>query len=452
MGVAVWALIVYIALIIFWVVALKRNIGEAMIVSFFVSAIFGGLTDLPNLLWNGFIFGATHEVLFAAMSFVFMAFLIEQTGIIQRLISILNSLLGRLPGGAGYVDTIASALFGSVSGSGSGNTASVGAITIPWMIRTNWPKHMSATVAAGNAGLGISFPPSGSVFILLGMATVAASVSEGQLFIALYVAGIYTLGYRLLLTWWFVKKHKIDAVDPTGILPIRQSLTQGWKSMLIFLGIIIPVAVTIGPLSDFFAGNQRIGEDAVDAISILTWVPILIIMICLAVGRKALPSSIKGWSSYLQKAVKGFSTIGVILLFAFAASDVLNELGLSDHLGSLMASADLPLWGIIALVGVLIVLVATPLTATATVTAVGLVAFTALTSAGVDPVVATVAILVFASTEGASPPGAAPIMIASSIADENPTKTFIPLIVYYVIPITIIGLLIGVGWLPVPTG
>lgn len=71
---------------------------------------------------------------------------------------------------------------------------------------------------------------------------------------------------------------------------------------------------------------------------------------------------------------------------------------------------------------------------------------------GLDPVVAVVVILVFASTEGATPPSSAPIFIASGLANVNPTLTFKPLILFYVIPIVLIGWLIALGILPIPTG
>ena len=48
------------------------------------------------------------------------------------------------------------------------------------------------------------------------------------------------------------------------------------------------------------------------------------------------------------------------------------------------------------------------------------------------------------------PPGAAAIYIATGIAQVNPVKTFVPLIVLYVLPILLIAALIGPGWLPVP--
>ncbi|MDF2066915.1 TRAP transporter large permease subunit [Bacillus sp. Cr_A10] len=449
MGIGFIALIVFIALIIFWSAVLKRNIGEAMIVGFIVTALFGG-ADAPRLIWEGVIFGATNEVLFAAMAFVFMAYVIDKTLIINKLVEILNSLLGRIPGGAAHVSTFGSALMGMISGSGSGNTASVGSITIPWMIRSNWKKEQAATIAAGNAGLGTIFPPSGSMFILLGFAPIAAVVSEGQLYIAMLVAGTYQVVYRILLISWFVYRNKIKALPMDFIQPLKQSFRVGWTSLFIFLGIIIPVLITIGPLAESFIANPNIGADAMDEISLIVWVPILIIFISLLVGFAKLPKSGSDWSNFLKNSIPGFSVTGVLLLFAFAASEVLNQLGLAEDLTAIMETLNLAPWLIVLLVGILVVLVAGPLSSTATLTAVGLVSFSALVSAGVNPVIAVIALLMFSSTEGASPPSSAPIFIASGIAGAEPQKTFVPLIVYYVIPIFILGYLMAMGVLPIP--
>ena len=81
--------------------------------------------------------------------------------------------------------------------------------------------------------------------------------------------------------------------------------------------------------------------------------------------------------------------------------------------------------------------------------AIGSVAFSALLHAGVEPAVAAAVILIFSSTEGATPPGAAPIFIACGIANVDPVKTFVPLILWYVLPIMVIAILIALGILPI---
>jgi TRAP-type C4-dicarboxylate transport system permease large subunit len=256
--------------------------------------------------------------------------------------------------------------------------------------------------------------------------------------------------YRIILTMWFVRRYKIQRLSAEFVQPLGKSLREGWKSTFIFLGILIPVLVTIGPLADMIKANPLIGKSALGEISLIVWVPMLIIFISLLIGRSQLPKTAAGWSQFIRESVSGFTVVGVLLLFAFAASEVLGQLGLAKDLGNLMAHLNFAPWLMVCVVGLLLVLVAGPLSGTATLTAVGMVAFSALVSSGVDPVIAVVAILMFASTEGASPPSSAPIFIAAGIAGAQPEKTFVPLVVYYVVPIFLIGYFIALGVLPIP--
>lgn len=449
MGVGIWALLVFIGIIIFWNLALKRNIAEAMLVGFIATSLFGG-TKALNLMWNGLVFAGTNDVLYASVAFVFMAYVIDHTAIIASLVKILNSIFGRLPGGAAYVDTIASAVMGTLAGSNSGNTATTGSITAPWMVKSNFSKELSATVVAGNGGLGAALPPSASMFIMLGFAPIAAVVAEGDLYVALFIAGVYQVVYRIFLIMYFVKRDNIKAISPEFIKPLKESLRTGWKSTLIFLGALIPIVVTIGPMAESFAANPNIGEDALDSISLITWIPILIILISSMVGWAKLPKSTSDWSKFLNDAIPRFSTIGALLVFAYASSQVLTDLGLAKDLTTMMESIAISKWLMVLIIALLVALVAGPLSSTATLTAIGMVAFAAMVSVGVDPLLAVVAILVFASTEGASPPASGSIFIAASLAGAQAEKTFVPLVIYYVIPILLIGCLIAMGILPVP--
>ncbi|WP_404332256.1 TRAP transporter large permease subunit [Mesobacillus maritimus] len=449
MGVGIWALLVFIGIIVFWNLALKRNIAEAMLVGFIATTLFGGKEAL-DLMWNGLVFAGTNDVLYASVAFVFMAYVIDHTAIIASLVKILNSIFGRLPGGAAYVETFASAVMGTLAGSNSGNTATTGSITAPWMVQSNFSRELSATVVAGNGGLGAALPPSASMFIMLGFAPVAAVVSDGDLYIALFIAGTYQVIYRIFLIMYFVKRDNIKAISPEFIQPLKESLWTGWKSTLIFLGALIPIVATIGPLAESFAVNPNIGEEALDSISLITWIPILIILISLMVGWAKLPKSTSDWSKFLNNAIPRFSTIGALLVFAYASSQVLTDLGLPEDLTTMMESIAISKWLMVLIIALLVALVAGPLSSTATLTAIGMVAFAAMVSAGVDPLLAVVAILVFASTEGASPPASGSIFIAASLAGARAEKTFIPLVIYYVIPILLIGYLIAMGILPVP--
>jgi TRAP-type C4-dicarboxylate transport system permease large subunit len=445
MGIAVWALVAYIAIIVIWNGVLKRNIGEAMLIGFAGVCLFGG-ADFLSLAWAGIADALAEEVVFAALAFVFMGYLLTKLGLIQEQVTVLNSIFGRLRGGAGYVSTSAAALLGGPAGSGSGIAASVGSVTIPWMTRSNWRPDLAASLVAGNAGLGISIPPSSSMFLLLGSAAVAPVLSADQLFVPALVGGVWTVAYRFVVVFVWVRRHRIAATDAADIVPLRAALRAGWTSLLVYAGILIPVLMTL----DFGVKlmESRVGE-AADDVSIVVWIPVLTVLATFAVAWKRLPRTGRAWSELLGDMAPRYAVIGATLFFAFAAAASLGELGLVDQLTAIMQALDAPAAVIATLVGLLIVVIAAPLTGTATIAAVGGVAFSALTAAGVAPAAAATAIMIFASTEGASPPGAAPIYIASGIAQVDPARTFGRLIIWFVIPTLVIGVLVATGLLPI---
>ena len=81
-GIGVWAFVVYILAILVWMLVVKRNIAEAMLVGLVVIALFNGPADIINTLWTA-IYSASRESSFlATMLFLMMAVVMTKTGII----------------------------------------------------------------------------------------------------------------------------------------------------------------------------------------------------------------------------------------------------------------------------------------------------------------------------------------------------------------------------------
>src|SRR5699024_2115645 len=97
---------------------------------------------------------------------------------------------------------------------------------------------------------------------------------------------------------------------------------------LIYLGALIPIAVTIGPLASFLENATEIGG-AMGDISIITWIPILITLFAVLIGWKKIPKTGRGLYQMIAGAIPRLAPIGVLLFFAIAASSVLTELGLA---------------------------------------------------------------------------------------------------------------------------
>jgi TRAP-type C4-dicarboxylate transport system permease large subunit len=443
---AVWALIAFIVAIVTWNAVFKRNIGEAMIVGLIAVAAFAG-THAPSYVWHGFVDSISEEVTFAGLAFIFMSFVLAKTPVLDRLIDVLNSLLGRMRGGPVYTSTVAGGMFGAIAHVGASVTAAVGSVTVPWMKRSGVSPELSATVVAGCAGMGVTFPFSATMFILVGSATVTGLMEPDEIVLPLALAGLWCLGYRLLLNFYLVRKNNLQPIAAQDRLPVKTSLRAGWTSLLLFVPILIPLAITRGPVAAELSAYTDLVMSK--AISLVTWIPVLMIVLVLFLGRRHLPRTTRGWWKVLGDSAPQFGVIGVTIVAAFTASDVLADLGLPKQLTGILEGVTAPAWLMAIIVGVVIVIIAIPLTASATMAAVGGVAVAALVGVGIPPPVAATAVLVFASTEGASPPSGAPIYVAAGIARVDPSKTFLPLLKYYCIPILGVGILIALGLLPV---
>src|SRR5699024_4747407 len=287
-------------------------------------------------------------------------------------------------------------------------------------------------------------------FMVLMIGFAGTRVTTSQVYLALLIAGMYQVIYRVFLTIWFVYRDGIKAETGAEHVPLKVTMKRGWPSTLIFFGAVIPIFMTVGPLANALKASP-VGE-AMDDISLIMWIPILIIFISGVVAWKDLPKSPKAWWKFMEGGISHFYTIGAILFFAILASEILAQLGLDRDVNMVLENLDLPQWLLVVLVGLLVVAVAGPLSSSATLSAVGQVSLFAMVGAGVEPILAVIAILVFASTEGASPPASGSIFVACGITGAKPEKTFIPLIVYYVVPFFFLGVGIALGIIPIQPG
>ena len=164
------------------------------------------------------------EVTFAGLAFVFMSFLLIKTPVLDKLIDVLNSVLGRLRGGPIYTSTVAAGIFGSIAHVGAAVTAAVGTVTVPWMKRTGVRPEIAATVVAGCAGMGVTFPFSATMFILVGGLAAIGAMQPDEIVLPLALAGLWCLGYRIALCFYLVRKYEIQAIDAEHRMPLKTSL------------------------------------------------------------------------------------------------------------------------------------------------------------------------------------------------------------------------------------
>ena len=309
---------------------------------------------------------------------------------------------------------------------------------------TQLNREQAATLIAANGGLGAGFPPCAGLFIVLGFPTVAGIVEEGALYIALLVTGLYQVAWRLVYIHYVVRKNHIQPTLVGEQEPISEVFRKHGICMTLFLGAVIPVLLTMGPLNKALAGRSEAWEGAMDSVNLLVWLPTLMICIILLLDGRNIVKKFSSWEDFVKKFIPHIANTGGLLFFIFAVSNIITKLGLGDDVVSVLDKMNLSPIVTLIVVYVLVAVVAGPLSSTATLTAVGVV------GVGFDPLTTAAALLMISSTEGASPPASGALFVACGLTECDPPKIYMPLINWFVAPIVVMGCLVATGILPVP--
>ena len=124
--------------------------------------------------------GADSFPLMAVPLFMIAGNLMGAGGISRRIVRLADALVGHLPGGLAAVSVVSAMFFAGISGSAAADTAAVGAILIPSMVRRGHTPAFAGAVQAAAGSIGVVIPPS-IPMIVFGVLTGA---SIGKLFAA----------------------------------------------------------------------------------------------------------------------------------------------------------------------------------------------------------------------------------------------------------------------------
>ena len=142
--------------------------------------------------------------LMAVPFFIISGEIMGKGGISDKLIDLSDALVGWIQGGLAMVNIVASLFFGGISGSSAADTASLGTILIPMMVKQGYDADFSTDVTMASSVEGILIPPSHNMVIY---STVAGSVSVGRLFLAGFAPGVL-LGVVLMIYSYIVSKQR----------------------------------------------------------------------------------------------------------------------------------------------------------------------------------------------------------------------------------------------------
>ena len=143
--------------------------------------------------------------LLAIPFFVFSGYLMGRGGLARRLIDFAALIVGRLPGGLGYVNTLTCMLFGSISGSAAAAVSSIGGFMIPEMNRKGYDRDFNVALTATAATTGLLIPPSNSMIVY---SVSAGSVSIAAMFMAGILPGIL-VGVCIMIAAGIIAAKKV---------------------------------------------------------------------------------------------------------------------------------------------------------------------------------------------------------------------------------------------------
>ncbi|SPF78026.1 TRAP transporter large permease [Pseudoprimorskyibacter insulae] len=172
----------------------------------------------------------TNYVLISVPLFIFMAALLERSGIARDMYASLNLWLSRTRGGIAIVTSIMAVIMAAMSGIIGGEVVLLGLIALPQMLRLGYNQNLAIGTICASGSLGTMIPPS-IVLIFYGLVT---ETSIKALFTASFLPGF------MLATFFIIYIIVVTRLDPSKApLPEEDpDAAHGVEKFKMFLGFL----------------------------------------------------------------------------------------------------------------------------------------------------------------------------------------------------------------------
>ena len=257
----------------------------------------------------------TEYVLLSVPLFIFMAALLERSGIAKSMYDSLDYWLSNVRGGIAVVTSIMAVIMAAMSGIIGGEVVLLGLIALPQMLRLGYNQNLAIGTICASGSLGTMIPPS-IVLIIYGLIT---ETSIKALFTGAFVPGFMLASF--IIIYILIRVN----LDPSQApLPEREPHeTDGMNKAALFaaflsiMGAAGAFVLTLRALF-FFVTGQYILEEGEDPIAlgmpyhipwIVAWLAGFLALALLVFGRRRCALSWK----YGKGLVAPFTIIGVVL-------------------------------------------------------------------------------------------------------------------------------------------
>ncbi|MFD1170671.1 TRAP transporter permease [Oceanobacillus caeni] len=406
-------------LVILTIEATRRTIGIPIVLIiflFFAYALLGHY--LPGVLWHrqftviefldelAFSFnGLWGSPISVAASVVFMYMLfgafLNKAGAGEFFFKLSIALAGRTKGGAAKVAILASAFFGSISGSPTANVVTTGTFTIPVSKKAGYkPTFAAAVEAAASTGGSIMPPIMGSSAFLMAAVT---QVSYGTIVIAALIPAVLYYASLFMMVHFEALRLDLPRTEGENIPKISTCLKEGWY-------YFIPLFILIFLLIQGYSAS-RAGFFGIVGIVIVSWF------------RK---ETRMGLQSIFESMIDGAKSSIPVTTACGAAGLIIAGImstGLGGKLTSIVLSlTEGMLIPTLFLVMFICIILGMGMPVAAAYILTAMLAAPALMELGVSTMSAHLFIVYFSIFSAITPPVAVAAFAAAGIADANPNR------------------------------
>ncbi|MEJ2474718.1 MAG: TRAP transporter large permease [Desulfobacterales bacterium] len=192
------------------------------------------------------ITGVTPPALVCVPMFILSASIITSGKSAGRLIQMIKTFVGHLPGGLPITTNASCTLFGAVSGSTQATVAAIGGTMRPMLLEAGYPSSFTLGLIINSSDIAFLIPPSIG-FIVYGVAT---STSIGMLFLSGVFPGLMILLMFSAYCYFYSKFKKV------GVLP-RASWSERAKAIRDGLPVMgFPVIIVGGIYAGYLSPTE----------------------------------------------------------------------------------------------------------------------------------------------------------------------------------------------------
>jgi len=184
------------------------------------------------------------EVLAAVPLFIFMGYLLEEGGLMERLFHAFQLLLGPVPGSLYVAVLLTATIFGIASGTVGATVAVAGIMAVPTMVRAGYDPRLSAGSITAGGTLGILIPPS----VMLVVMGPVMGVSVAELYAAAFGPGFLLAAIFIV---WTVIRCLINPRLGPPLPPEQRAGSLRELAVELTLGMFphaVLTVVTLGPI------------------------------------------------------------------------------------------------------------------------------------------------------------------------------------------------------------